>query len=773
MMDRQLMNFTRTEDDRLIRDNVRRLLATRAPTNHADHGALWSQLADLGVLGAVLPDEIGGTGGSFRTLAIIMAEAGRALAGEPMLACAAVAARIIEQCVDAAIRLPLLQRVLDGTWICVLAHDSGPDPFQTPRVTASVSLNGVCLRGVARSVRHAQLADAFLVTARMHDSDELSVVLLPKSAAGMRINEYRLIDGSIAASVELEECRLPPENVLRFSTGARRVIHDALEWNIGGLIAETAGIVAALNAATFSYLSTRKQFGTPLGTFQALRHRAADMHIAAAEIASMTDCVVDALEAPPGVNRSAAIAAAKVRVDDAARLVGHEAIQMHGGMGVSEELAISHYARRLAAIRAELGSADTHRIRFAQLGGRDERGMEPREGAEVSALRNEVREFLKAQLPDDLRRAVTLGLKLEKADQQRWYRLLAARGWLAGWWPKEHGGQGWSAAQRLAFIQELALGHAPSTHSQGVNLIGPVIYTFGSERQKREHLPAILASEKSWCQGFSEPNAGSDLASLKTAAIRGDEGYVVTGTKMWTSEAHLADMLYCLVRTSSHGKPQEGISMLLIDLRTPGITVRPIVTLDGLHRTNQLFLDAVRVPASNLVGVEGQGWTMAKFLLENERLSIADVGAKLQLLDRLRAQLDAAAAEAQIHSSIVELWRVRIAELDIQLLSLRKLEQRMVAEICAGQSSGVLPFILKIRGTEILQALTELEAQMHGAWTGAYDPADVSRAADHAFTAVQLASLATHRYLYSRCWSIFGGANEIQRNIIAKAALGF
>ena len=765
------MDFARTDDDRLVQQNFRRLLRSRDGLPRPGGVSLWPTLAELGVLGALLPEDAGGMGGGPRTLAMLMAEVGQVLAIEPILGCAAVAARIIEQCLNPSARGVLLGRLLHGRWICVLAHDSGGNPFETPRLAASLQSDGAHLRGTVRCVRYVDLADEFLVTAHNIESPtETCIFLVPKSTPGLRIGRFRLMDGNVAGTLGLD-CRVSSESILRFRDGSDHVLHDAIDWGILGLIAETAGIVAELNAVTFSYLLTRKQFGTSIGRFQALQHRAADMRIAEEELEGVSDWAIEALDEPPNHGRSAAIAAAKVRADVAGRLVGHEAMQMHGGMGVSEECAVSRFARRLGAIRAEFGSADVHRLRFAELNVGEDVLYKRREAAEVAAFRREARGFLATHLPPDLRQKTALGLKLEKAEQLRWHRILRAQGWLAGWWPKEHGGRGWSVAQRVAFAQELALGNAPPAQSQGVNMIGPVIYTFGTDLQKREYLPGIVSGDVWWCQGFSEPNSGSDLASLKTAAVREGGVYIVNGTKMWTSEAHLADMMYCLVRTSNEDKPQKGISLILIDLRAPGITVRPILTIDGLHRTNQLFLDNVRVPPGNLIGTEGQGWAIAKFLLKNERASLADIGTKIHLLSGLRSRLRIAVTGSDVDPTIQKLWKIRIADLEIQLLGVHRLEQRLIEHVSSGQGTALIPFMMKIRATEILQAISELEAEMQGPFTSAYDPGDPQRPAEHSFTEAQLASLATYRYLYSRCWSIFGGSNEIQRNVIAKHVL--
>jgi alkylation response protein AidB-like acyl-CoA dehydrogenase len=305
----------------------------------------------------------------------------------------------------------------------------------------------------------------------------------------------------------------------------------------------------------------------------------------------------------------------------------------------------------------------------------------------------------------------------------------------------------------------------------GVNMVGPVLFAFGSASQQREHLPGILSSAVWWCQGYSEPGSGSDLASLKTTAVRDGDCYVVSGTKMWTTEAHWADMMHCLVRTNRDGKPQQGISFLLIDMKTPGITVTPIVTIDGIHHTNQVFLDNVRVPVGNLVGAEGQGWTIAKFLLGNERTSIADTGPKMRLLRHLRRLHAICESEPGVSAPYKALLDAKLADVEIQLLTLCALERRYVGAWADGKAPGPEASLLKIRGTEILQALTELALEFEGPLGVAHDPADLYRDPASPANRARRASAIAHEYLYARCWSIFGGTNEIQRNIIARQIL--
>jgi alkylation response protein AidB-like acyl-CoA dehydrogenase len=367
------MNFAVTEEQRQLDDSLQRLLADandfesrrkRLRSLRPDRIALWPQFAELGVIAAAFDESHGGFAGDARTMAVVLSALGESLAVEPYLANAVIVGRILQRS-TVPLATALIDETIAGQAICVLAHDAGTDPFATPSVVVTQKDEMSVLTGQMRCIRHADVAGSFLVVAA-HDHST-AIYHVPCDAPGMSLETYRLMDGAGAGDIRLESVRLPTAARLAFDATAEEALHDALEWGLLGLSAEAAGIVGALNRATFSYLGTRKQFGVPLATFQALQHRAADMFISAEEIAAAVDYAIEALGGSPNAARSAAISAAKVIADSAGRRVGHEAVQMHGGMGVSDELNISHYARRLAAIRADLGSADTHRLRFASM----------------------------------------------------------------------------------------------------------------------------------------------------------------------------------------------------------------------------------------------------------------------------------------------------------------------------------------------------------------------------------------------------------------------
>ena len=367
---------------------------------------------------------------------------------------------------------------------------------------------------------------------------------------------------------------------------------------------------------------------------------------------------------------------------------------------------------------------------------------------EEQAFRDDVRSWLNANLPADLKEKVATYAHLSREDLLRWHRILAKKGWVAPGWPKEWGGTGWNVVQRYIFEEELGYVGAPPLIPFGLSMCAPVLLRFGSEAQKKRFLPRIYNGDDFWCQGYSEPGSGSDLASLKTKAVRNGDSYVVTGQKIWTTLAHYADWIFCLVRTDpSSEKRQEGISFILMDMKSPGVTVRPLMLMDGAHEVNEVFFDDVKVPADQLVHEEGKGWTVAKYLLGHERMNTGRIGGSKRELAALK--------EFSKDRKDVR-FRDRLARLEIELMALEITNLRFLDRMRrTGQPPGADVSMLKIKGTEIQQGITELALQ-------AADPA----ASDDLATALQ------KRYLSMRKTTIYAGSNEIQRNIIAKMTLG-
>ena len=399
--------------------------------------------------------------------------------------------------------------------------------------------------------------------------------------------------------------------------------------------------------------------------------------------------------------------------------------------------------------------------------------MDLRFTPEERAFREEVRGFIRDNLPADTRDRMKLGHPPRKEDIVRWQRILNAKGWAALSWPKEWGGPGWTAIQRMIFLEENLMAPAPELLSFNITMIGPVLIQFGTEEQKQRFLPRAANLDDWWCQGFSEPGAGSDLASLKTAAKLDGDQYVVNGQKIWTSTAHHADWCFLLVRTNPNArKRQEGISFLLVDMKTPGITVRPIVSIDGSHHLNEVFFDDVRVPVNLRVHEENKGWDVAKFLLGNERTGIARLGKSRE---RVNAAKDMARkVNANGRPLITDpAFRQRVAQLEIDMKALEITQYRVVSayDKAGGGRPDPLSSVLKVKGTELLQATTELAVDVAGPMATPVWAEELA-ALNEPDDLLEASSASTGSYLFLRAASIYGGTNEIQKNILTKAVLG-
>ena len=396
--------------------------------------------------------------------------------------------------------------------------------------------------------------------------------------------------------------------------------------------------------------------------------------------------------------------------------------------------------------------------------------MDTQFSPEELAFADEVRSFIADNLPKDLSDKVAKGQELKKEEYLAWHKILAKQGWIAPSWPEEWGGTNWTPAQKYLFGEVMAEFSTPPLMPFGLSMVAPVIYTFGNDEQKNTHLPRIYNGEDWWCQGYSEPGSGSDLASLRTKAVRDGDHYIVNGSKTWTTMAQHADWIFCLVKTDTEVKAQEGISFLLIDMKTPGITVRPIITMDGGHEVNEVFLEDVKVPVANRIGEENKGWTYAKFLLGHERTGIAAVARSKRNVKKLK---DIATAELIDGAPLIEDgdFAKKIAQLEIDLTALEYTDLRILAEMSKGKAPGPEASILKIKGTEIQQRITELTVEAIGHYANPFFQGQDEGWNEYP-VGPDYAVGAAPAYFNMRKTSIYGGSNEIQRNIIAKAVLG-
>jgi alkylation response protein AidB-like acyl-CoA dehydrogenase len=385
--------------------------------------------------------------------------------------------------------------------------------------------------------------------------------------------------------------------------------------------------------------------------------------------------------------------------------------------------------------------------------------------AEDLAFRDEVRAFFDKAYTPELRERVNSTRDFKDAVVE-WQKTLYEQGWIAPNWPTEYGGPGWSSTQKYIFESERAAAGIRDVVPFGLQMVGPVIYTFGTDEQKERFLPRILRSDDWWCQGYSEPGSGSDLASLKTRAVRDGDDYVVNGAKIWTTYAQYADWIFCLVRTSTEGKKQEGISFLLIDMTSPGIKVNPIHSIDNHHSLNEVEFNDVRVPVANRIGEENKGWTYAKALLAHERTGIANVADSRGNLAQVReyARREVNGGKALLDNPT---FRNRLSDIEIDLMALEYTELRVLATVASGGAPGAESSLLKIKGTEIQQRIQELRMEVAAYFQGVL-PSELSPdQLGHDF-----GSDARQAYMYGRASTIYGGSNEIQKNVIAKAVLG-
>ncbi|MFT5005513.1 MAG: alkylation response protein AidB-like acyl-CoA dehydrogenase [Paracoccaceae bacterium] len=383
----------------------------------------------------------------------------------------------------------------------------------------------------------------------------------------------------------------------------------------------------------------------------------------------------------------------------------------------------------------------------------------------------EVQKWLSQNLSPELSNRVKRGQNLSRDDMQGWHDTLNARGWLANHWPVEHGGTGWTATEKHIFEEECSLAYAPRIIPFGLSMLGPVLIKYGNETQIKHWLPRILNGADWWCQGYSEPGAGSDLASLRCKAERDGDHYIVNGQKTWTTLGQYANMIFMLVRTSNEGKPQQGISFLLIDMDTPGIEMRPIHLLEGTHEVNEVFFTDVRVPVENLVGEESKGWTYAKYLLTYERANIAGIGASMAELNELKVIVK---DQKRGPRSLADdpLFAARMARAEIELENTRITNLRVVAAAAEGGMPGPETSMLKIKGTEIRQELDSLLRKSVGAYAAPLVPESFEPGFNGPYVGPDYAAPVATDYFNNRKITIFGGSNEIQKNIISKMILG-
>jgi alkylation response protein AidB-like acyl-CoA dehydrogenase len=558
------------------------------------------------------------------------------------------------------------------------------------------------------------------------------------------------------ATIVFESVTVAPMQII--ATGAeaaRRLDELRIPLQIA-LAAETVGCAAELFDRTLAYMRTRRQFGRSLGAFQALQHRAVD---AFADIELSRALTLETARIADGRKPGTLelVAAARARAGLMAQRIGKWAVQMHGAIGFTDECDAGLFVKRLLVLSRIYRAPQAHRRRFADYtwseGAANLFELFRSDDEAEAAFRSEVRSFLDRELPLHL---CDLPTRPRIEDAVWWHRKLNDRGWIAPNWPKEHGGMDATVEQRLILFEEMARKGAPEISSQAIYHIAPILIRFGTPGQQARHLPPMLTAERLWCQGYSEPNSGSDLASLRTSATLEGDRLIVNGQKIWTTGAHHAHWMFALVRTDPDAADRrQGISMILIDMASKGITVRPIRTITGEDEFAEVFFDNVNVPIENVVGKLNGGWELANAVLETERITSGSPQKVIVLLDRVRrVALETGASEDAA-------FRERLADAEIDVLAFQASFARMLDRVKAGGTPGVGASVMKLVNAELAQSLADLLVEASGSLGGSREALSI---ADRRVFAGQ-------SYLQARRQTIYGGTSEIQRNIIARRVL--
>ncbi|SAI65420.1 acyl-CoA dehydrogenase [Bordetella ansorpii] len=761
-----------------IRDSARDFLRRRdhkarkrlaAPADRA----VWREIAEMGWLGMNVPEALGGLGLGAAALAAVLEEAGRAQLPEPLLAAAVlptgVLARLTGQ-TGAAHRAALLERIIAGEWLVGLAWQESDGQLEAAEpagafgVTATPRDGAHVLNGEKRHVMPGADVDGWLVSADSESGPALFFV--PADAAGITVVPHARADGAPACHLMLENVQ--PQALLG-NVQALEAVDAALD--LGRLLqsAEMIGAARQVLADTVGYLNTRQQFGRTLASFQALQHRLVD---AAMQIELAANSLRAALP-ESGEPRAHRIAASRVkaRAAQASLQAARLAVQLHGAIGYTEECDVSLYFGSALHHAAWLGNATAHRQRYGALAPEpappDSHGESAPDtedfaheagqaGTDWNAMPEEaframLRRFFQAHYPEHLRH---VPWRLHWDEIKDWYHTLSRQGWIAPSWPREHGGMGLSPARLIAYIEEAERHGVARAPDQGLVMLGPILLRYGTQEQRERFLPRILSGQDVWAQGYSEPNAGSDLASLRCEALIDGDELVVTGQKTWSTLAQDATHMFMLVRTDKTVKKQAGISFLLVDLNSPGVTRRPIRTLSGHEEFCEVFFDQVRVPRANLVGDLNAGWTIAKALLGFERLfsgSPKHANHALQQIYAVARQRGLLADPA---------FRDRLNELRLDAADLAATYEVFADMARAGKLLPPELSLLKIWATETHERLGALLIQACEEHGGA------AMAQRHG----KVYPLAP--YVNALAATIFSGTNEIQRNLYAKQVLG-
>jgi len=736
--------------------------------------ATWKEMAEQGWLGILIAENFGGQGLGAAEMAVVAEELARTLAPEPVVACAVLAATVIGASDNDAIKAALLPRIASGELIVGTAFAGRFDLSKT-EVTARKSGADVLLAGQAHHVYPVHEADEFLVAAR--ESGELVLCRVNAQAAGLSCKDELRADGTFAGTLTLKDVKIAPADVVARSARAEAALRRGVDTAVIMSCAELTGIMDQALDITLKYLRTRVQFGKPIGSFQALQHRTVDLWIQKELSLGALSDAVHALDASnASADEISMIASrAKSRCGDAAHTIGREAIKLHGAIGFTDEYDVGLYLRRAMTINARLGNPAEHRRRFGRLlqatGGAAEkvRASVPFSAVFLSddkadvdwnsfsddEFRAGVFAWFDKNYPHTMRH---MGRRGSAEEMKDWMQRVSRKGWIAPAWPVEWGGMGLSPAKQLIYIEERERVGVMRDPDMGIVMFGPMLMRWGSEEQKRKYLPRIVANEHIWCQGYSEPNAGSDLAGLQTTAALDGDHWVINGSKIWTSSGHWADHMFFLARTDKSAKKQEGITFFVLDdiRNAPGFSVRPILNIANHEEFAQEYFENVRVPKDNVVGEVNKGWTVAKSLLGFERLNSGSprpARAPLMAVERV------AKAARVWDDAEFQLKYVRVV---LDVADLNTAYQRFADIMSLGASPGPELSQLKIWVAETTQRASELLMETAG-----------GAGANQDFEEIEGENINLMGAFFHHFGSmIASGTNDIQRNIIAKRVIG-
>ncbi|WP_238890972.1 acyl-CoA dehydrogenase [Achromobacter insuavis] len=758
-----------------IRDSARDFLQRRDQRQRKRGEATadrdyWREIAEVGWLGMSVPEPLGGLGLGWRAMAAVLEEAGRAQLPEPLVGAGVLPATLLARIepVDAARRDALLQAVCGGDALIGLAWQETEGQLEAGEAATAFGVSvterdgAYVLNGEKRHVMPGAGVDGWLVTADGERGTALFFVTA--GTPGVTAQVHARADGAAACHLTIESAVVPALALLA-RDGVVDAVDEALD--LGRLMqsAELVGVARQVLADSVAYLNTRQQFGRPLAAFQALQHRLVDAAMQVELAANSLLDALDTLDARPGdaTLRKTVASRAKARAARAGLEAARLAIQLHGAIGYTEECDVSLYFRSALHLAAWLGNATAHRQRYGALAALPAPGADdddaapitdfPREadwnGMPEADFRRLVRGFFRAHYPEHLRH---VPWRLHWDEIKDWYYTLSRQGWIAPSWPREHGGMALSPARQIAFIEEAERHGVARAPDQGLVMLGPILIRHGTEEQRARFLPGILSGEAVWAQGYSEPNAGSDLASLRCEALLDGDDLVVSGQKTWSTLAQDATHMFMLVRTDKTVKKQAGISFLLVDLASPGVSRRPIRTLSGHEEFCEVFFEQVRVPRANVVGELNAGWGIAKALLGFERLfsgSPKHANHALQQIFSIARQRGLLADPA---------FADRLAELRLDAADLTAMYSVFAELAKAGRPLPPELSLLKVWATETHERLGALLIQIAEEYGGAAMRLGYGNGQVHALAPYVNALAAT----------IFSGTNEIQRNIYAK-----